>query len=289
MDREKRRYGALSARSQKENGPFDAGNRRVLVFSIGAGNESHGAALSSNIDDYAAIEIATDASLRLGLTYVGHLPYSSDRAGRIAKDWNPGYMPRKALLRMMTADLKRAILVQSRLGNEPSHVVVISGHGGNNFLKEEEASLGRELGTPFHYVPPFQGSLRMKSKKGGRIQITHADDGEHSVGLYLGLLDKRKLRTINELAKKDPEQALRQNPAIMGLGYYVLPHLGGARYEDLRSRHKELVRAALKFVNSDRRIVADYDVGERIMEENVRNAVRQIKRDVLNAESHSAI
>jgi creatinine amidohydrolase/Fe(II)-dependent formamide hydrolase-like protein len=274
---EKKQYGVLSAEGQKENGPFEKRNRRVLVFSIGAGNESHGTALPSNIDDCAAIKIATDVAMKLGLTYVGHLPYSSDRTGSIAKDWNPGYIPKKVFLRMMVADLKRAIRVQSKFGNVPSHVIVIGGHGGNNFLKEEEASLGEELGIPFRYVPPFQGFIRMKSKKLDRIQITHADDGEHSVGLYLGLLDKRKLRIINEVAKKDPEEALRQNPAIMGLGYYVLPGLSGKKYENLRSRHKELVNAALKFVKTDRRIIADYDIGKRLMEENVKSAVRQIR------------
>jgi len=275
---EKKQYGVLSAESQKENGPFEKRNRQVLVFSIGAGNESHGTALPSNIDDCAAIKIATDVARKLGLTYVGHLPYSSDRAGSIAKDWNPGYIPKKVLLRMMMVDLKRAIRVQRKFGNEPSHVMVVSGHGGNNFLKEEEASLREELGIPFLYVPPFQGFLRTRSKKLGRIQMTHADVGEHSVGLYLGLVDRRKLRMINEVAKKDPKEALRENPAIMGLGYYVLPELGGKKYEDLRSRHKELVSAAQKFVKTDRRIVADYDLGKRLMEENTKNAVMQIKR-----------
>src|SRR5579863_6945789 len=60
----------LSAESQKENGPFDSRNRRGLVFSMGAGNESHGAALASNIYDYAAIATATTVSMRLGLTYL---------------------------------------------------------------------------------------------------------------------------------------------------------------------------------------------------------------------------
>jgi creatinine amidohydrolase/Fe(II)-dependent formamide hydrolase-like protein len=275
---EKKQYGVLSAESQKENGPFEKRNRRVLVFSIGAGNESHGTALSSNIDDYAAIKIATDIAMKLGLTYVGHLPYSSDRAGPIAKDWNPGYIPKKVLLRMMIADLKRAICVHSKFGNEPSHVIVISGHGGTNFLKEEEVSLGEELGIPFRYVPPFQGFIRIKSKKHDRIQMTHADDGEHSVGLYLGLLDKRKLRMINGVAKKNPEEALRQNPAIMGLGYYVLPDLSGKKYEGLRTRHKELVDAALKFVKTDRKIIADYDVGKQLMEENIKSAIKQVRR-----------
>jgi creatinine amidohydrolase/Fe(II)-dependent formamide hydrolase-like protein len=273
-----KRHGVLSADGEKENGPFDKRYRQVLVFSIGAGNESHGTALPSNIDDCAAIRIATEASLKLGLTYVGHLPYSSDREGPVAKDWNPGFIPRKTLLRMLTGDIKRAMRLQSRFGNEPALVVVVGGHGGNNFLKEEETSLKEDLGVPFLYVPPFQRFLRIKTGKSDKMRITHADDGEHSVGLFLGVLDEKKLRKINEVAKKDPEEALRQNPAIMGLGYYVLPHLGGKKYENLRRRHEELVGAAQKFVVNDRQIVADYEVGKRFMDKNIENAVSEIKR-----------
>ena len=275
---QKEKQGVLSGEKEKKNGPFDSRNRRVLVFSIGAGNESHGAALASNIDDYAAIMTATTSALRLGLTYVGHLPYSSDRAGAMAKDWNPGYIPREKLSRRVVEDIKRAIGLQDRyLRNKASHVVVVSGHGGNNFLEEEEALMGRELGVPFRYVRPFPGGSSLSSKKHGPIEITHADDGEHSVGLYLGLLDKRKLRKVNDLAKKDPKKALRQNPAIMGLGYYVLPDLSGDKYEDLTKRHKELLEKAMKFVQRDRRVFADFDIGRRLMDKNIEDTTTQIK------------
>ncbi len=274
-----KKQGALSAESQKENGPFPSRNRRVLVFSIGAGNESHGAALPSNIDDYAAIMTGATAALRLGATYVGHLPYSSDRAGEVARDWNPGYVPKEELMERMVEDIKRAIRSQARfLSNKASLVVVVSGHGGNNFLKEEEARISRDLAVPFHYIPPFPAGSSVRTRRHGRMEITHADDGEHSVGLYLGLLDEEKLREINEVAEKDPLEALKQNPAIMGLGYYVLPELGGDRYEDLRLRHDELLKRAAKFVTSDRRVIADVEAGRALMRKNLNDTVRRIKR-----------
>jgi creatinine amidohydrolase/Fe(II)-dependent formamide hydrolase-like protein len=282
---EEKHEGVLSDESQKENGPFDSRNRQVLVFSIGAGNESHGTALASNIDDYAAIVTATTASMRLGLTYIGHLPYSSDRAGAMAKDWNPGYIPREELSRRVVNDIKRAIGIQKSLGNKASLLVVVSGHGGNNLLEEEEARLSEELGLPFRYIRPFPRGASVTSSKHGKIEITHADDGEHSVGLYLGLLDDGKLRKMNKIAKTDPKEALRLNPAIMGLGYYVLPEFSGERYEDLRTRHKELRKRAQRFIDTDREVIADYDVGKLLMDKNIRDSVKQIKQLLDSCES----
>jgi hypothetical protein len=62
----------------------------------------------------------------------------------------------------------------------------------------------------------------------------------------------------------------------MGLGYYVLPELSGDRYEDLRARHAELLRTARKFLR-DRRVVADYDVGKKLMDKNVADTLSQVK------------
>jgi len=268
----------LSAESQKENGPFDSKNRTVLVFSIGAGNESHGSALPSNIDDYAAIVTATTVSMRLGLTYVGHLPYSSDRAGELARDWNPGYIARDALRTRVLEDVKRAIELQREFqGNAATLVVVVSGNGGNNFLEEEEAAMSEGMGVPFHYIRPFPKGSSIRSRKHGRQDVTHADDGEHSVGLYLGLLDKKKLRKINDTASRDAKEALRRDPAIMGLGYYVLSDLSGDRYAALRARHTELQRTTRKFLK-DRRIVADYDSGKKLMRKNVSDTLSQVKK-----------
>jgi creatinine amidohydrolase/Fe(II)-dependent formamide hydrolase-like protein len=268
----------LGAESLKESGPFPSRNRRVLVFSIGAGNESHGSALPSNIDDYAAIVTASTVAMRLGLTYVGHLPYSSDRAGELARDWNPGYIPRDELRTRVLEDVRRAIDLQKEFqGNAVSLVVVVSGHGGNNFLEEEEAALSEGLGLPFSYVRPFPKGSSIRSRKHGRLEVTHADDGEHSVALYLGLLDKKKLRRINYTARKDAKEALNRDPAIMGLGYFVLSGISGDRYADLRARHKELLRTARRFLR-ERRIVADYDSGRELMRKNIADTLSQVKR-----------
>jgi creatinine amidohydrolase/Fe(II)-dependent formamide hydrolase-like protein len=271
--------GVLDAKKLKESGPFQRSNREVLIYSIGASNEGHGSALPSNIDDYTAIRTAVSVSEQAGFTYRGHLPYSSDRSGLTAMDWNPGYIKREDLIKNVVIDIKRDIQNLEKYCTRTSHIAVIGGHGGNNFIKDEETKLFDALGVPFLYVPPFPG-VYAKSKKYGKVVITHADHGEHSVALYLGLLDKEKLEKINKIAKKDPIEALRQNPPIMGLGFYVLPELGGDRYKDLRSRHKDLLDVAIRFVKRDKRVIADYDVGRQLFEGNVIAARKQIENFV---------
>jgi creatinine amidohydrolase/Fe(II)-dependent formamide hydrolase-like protein len=273
------RGGILDGKKLKETGPFQRSNREVLIYSIGASNEGHGTALPSNIDDYTSIRTAVSVSEQTGFTYRGHLPYSSDRAGLTAMDWNPGYIKMEDLIKNVVTDIKRDIQNLERYGARTSHIAVISGHGGNNFIKDKETKLFDAIRVPFLYVPPFPG-VYAKSKKYGKVIISHADHGEHSVALYLGLLDRKKLDKINKIAKKDPIKALIQNPPIMGLGFYVLPDLGGDRYKALRSRHTDLLDIAIKFVKKDKRIIADYDVGRQLFEGNVIAARKQIENFV---------
>jgi len=268
--------GILDSEKLKATGLFHGSNREVLIYSIGASNEGHGNALPSNIDDYVAIRTAVLVSEQTGSTYRGHLPYSSDRAGITALDWNPGYIKMEDLIKNIVIDIKRDIQNLERYGFRTSHVAVIGGHGGNNFLKEEETKLCHAIGVPFLYIPPFHG-VHAKSKRYGKVVISHADHGEHSVALYLGLLDKEKLDKINEIAKKDPIEAIRQNQPIMGLVFYVLPELGGNRYQALRTRRKDLLDVAIRFVKREKRIIADYDVGKQLFEGNVLATRKQIE------------
>ena len=180
---------------------------------------------------------------------------------------------------LMVEDIRRAVQAQLKsLANKASMVIVVSGHGGNNLLKDEESRLSKELGLPFHYIPPFPGGSSIKTRALGRIEVTHADDGEHSVGLRLGVLDRKKLKAMNAIAAQHPAEALKKNPAIMGLGFYALPELGGKKYEDLRRRHPEMLRMAKRFVDKDRVTVADSSAGEELMQKNLRDTVRMINK-----------
>jgi creatinine amidohydrolase/Fe(II)-dependent formamide hydrolase-like protein len=267
--------GLIDPEKLKSTGPYPPQNRKVMLYSIGASNEGHGDALPSNIDDYMARRTAAQVSEQTGFNYRGHIPYSSDRVGEIARDWNPGYIPMSELITNTIRFIQQDVKTVERHLTEVSHVAIISGHGGNNFLKDAEADISKKIGKPFFYMPPFPG-IHVDSKVHGRIDIAHADHGEHSVALYLGMVDLEKLANINRVAAKDPLEALRQNPPIMGLGYYILPQLGGPRYEPLRA-HQDLMDMALRFINKDRKIIADPEVGREFFEKNIAAAKQGIE------------
>ena len=261
--------GILTDKTMKVWGKFPRENYNVKIYSLGASNEGHGSALPVNIDDYMGQECALRVCKQTGCDYVGHFPYSGDRAGEMARDWNPGYMEKNEMIEHIVDDVKR----DQRKYPSFSHVVIISGHGGNNFLETEP--LADSIGVPTLYIPPFPGA-KATHPIYGEIVISHADHGEHSIAKYLGVLNEEKLREINKVAAKDPIRAIRENPPIMGLGYYVLPQLSGDKYKELRERHQDLVDSANKFVNEDKMIIADYDVGRQLFEGFVEEAKNRV-------------
>lgn len=259
-----------------QHGKFKIENYRIKIFSIGAHFENHGKALPMNIDDHIARHLANRLSQEINCDYVGHLPYCGDREGKNARDWNPGVMEKKVVLNGIISDIKNEIIKRNDLNLPPPLcIVLVSGHGGNNYLVEEQEKIGHATNVPVLYLPPFS-QISLKHKKFGQLEMTHADHAEHSVADYLGLLDRRNLRKINNLARKDPIKALKNDPAIMGLGGYVLPELGGKKYKSLRERHPELVKMARKFINKDKKIIVDKKVGELFIETAIKNGKKII-------------
>ena len=255
-------------------------NYRIKIFSLGAHFENHGGALPLNIDDYIGRHLAICISKEIKGDYIGHLPYCGDREGRKAKDWNPGVMEKEVVIKGIISDIKNEIKKRKKLGfDSPFCFVLVSGHGGNNYLKEEEQKIKESTNVPILYIPPFY-KITIKNKKLGRIGVTHADHAEHSIADYLGLLDKNKLEKINNLAKKDPLQTLRKNPAIMGLGGFVLPEIAGDKYKSLRDRHPELVKTAMGFVTKEKKIYADKKIGKLFIEKAVENSKTTIQKFV---------
>ena len=78
--------GTLTNDTMKQWGPHPNRQSDILIYSMGSLDEGHGPALSRQNDDLVVIRIATQVSERTGFPYRGHLPYSSDRAGEIARD-----------------------------------------------------------------------------------------------------------------------------------------------------------------------------------------------------------
>jgi creatinine amidohydrolase/Fe(II)-dependent formamide hydrolase-like protein len=251
-------------------------NYRIKIFSIGAHFENHGKALPMNIDDYIARHLAIRLSQEINCDYLGHFPYCGDREGKKARDWNPGVMGKKVVINGIISDIKIELSKRSKLNlPTPSCIILVSGHGGNNYLADEQEKISHDTKIPFLYLPPFS-KISIKHKKFGRLEMTHADHAEHSVADYLGLLDKKNLQKINNLAQKDPIKALKEDPSIMGLGGYVLPELGGEKYQSLRDRHPELVKMARNFIMRDKKIIVDKKAGELLIETAIKNAKKTI-------------
>ncbi len=262
----------MKLQNQKLN--FDS--YRIKIFSIGAQNENHGKALPKSIDDFIARHLAVNLSEEINGDYLGHLPYCGDREGKKAKDWNPGVMERKTVVKGIISDIKKEISKRRKLHLPPSVcIVLVSGHGGNNYLLEEQERIWKETKIPFLYIPPFD-KVRIKHKRFGRLEMTHADHAEHAVAEYLGLIKKKNLQKINNLARKNPLKALKEDPAIMGLGGYVLPEIAGDKYKSLRDRHPELVKMARDFIKKDKKIIVDKKDGELLIKTAIKNAKKTI-------------
>ncbi|MFQ5439996.1 MAG: hypothetical protein ACE5DL_00885 [Nitrosopumilaceae archaeon] len=255
---------------------FKTESYRIKIFSIGAHFENHGKALPMNIDDHIARHLANRLSLEINCDYVGHLPYCGDREGKKARDWNPGVMEKKVVVNGICSDIKNDLSKRKKLGlSAPLCLILVSGHGGNNYLAEEQEKIRQRVKVPVLYLPPFRNII-YNHKKYGKWEMTHADHAEHSVAAFLGLVDEKNLQKINNLASKNPIKALKEDPAIMGLGGFVLPEISGEKYKSLRDRHPELVATARKFILKDKKIIVDKKVGELFIEKAIKNAKKII-------------
>ncbi len=189
--------------------------------------------------------------------------------GEIARDWCPAWQEPEEATQGITDYIKRDI---SRWPGKASHAVIISGHGGNNFLKDQEGRLSDSIGVPTLYIIPFDG-VTATLKGYGEIDVGHADHGEHSVAAYMNLLNRESLDMINGVAAENPKGALENWKPLSGLGWYIL--FGGPRYEPLRNPDYGLVQQAERFMK-EKRIIADPEVGRELYEKNLDKALKQI-------------
>ena len=259
----------LTDETMKEWGPHKYRDSDILVYSLGSLNEGHGPALSPQNDDYVAIRTATQVSEQTGFPYMGHLPFSSDRSGEIAKDWHPAWQELEEVTQSIIDYIKKDI---SRWRKEVSHTIIISGHGGNNFLKDQEKRLSDSIGAPTLYIIPFDNIIA-NLEGYGDVEVGHAGHGEHSVAAYMNLLDKNNLDMINEVAAKDPKKALENWKPLCGLGWYVL--FGGEKYKALRNPEYGLVEQAERFMR-EKKIIADADLGRELYNKNLEKTLNQI-------------
>ncbi len=232
-----------------EWGPFGEEENQCAVFTVGNPCEGHGPALPRDIDDRVVKALAARAADRTGSCYCAHVPYTSDRVGEIARAWSPLWIPQEEMVE------KTCSFISAHLGTHPirfRRIVLLNGHGGNNFMSVHEGAMSERIGLPFTFLIPFLG-----------VEAGHADTPEHSVAAYLGLVDRTKLNEVNAVAKSDPREALRRWPPLGGLGGYIL--YGGDRFAELRKPEYGLVQCLSRFLE-DRQIIADHAQGGEMFE-----------------------
>jgi len=250
----------------------------VLLYGMGSIDEDHGPAIPRDIDDLTADMTATRAIQRIGpekFDYKGVLPFGSDRVGEIAKRWCPAWIPPEEA----TQKVINLISDYIESNDKATHAAIISGHGGNNFLKDQESMISKKVGIPFMYTCPFAG-VEYNHPKYGHIEVEHATSGDHSTVLYMSKINDRVkfnpkgVKQINELAAKNPEEALKKWPPLCGLGGYIL--YGGPDFEGLRNPDYELEVHSKRFFK-DKRIIADRDLGKILFNKNLDNTIKQIQ------------
>jgi hypothetical protein len=253
---------------QIENyGPYQSRMRRVALFSVANDFEAHGLPMPPNTDTLLAQNWCRLISQRLGVSYIAHIPYSTDSVGEVARNWSPYYLDFNEF-----SDKLRDFVAWhlKRLNFEPEKVVILIGHGGNRRLPEREESLTAALGVPVQCLLPGVSELLIYPEfeaidviydiavKGGE----HAYILEYSLMAYYGHFDFAKLDTLNEVAARDPLEALKRWPAIAGLGGFI--EFGGREYDGLRQIEGLVV--ALEDFKKRRKILVDAELGKRASE-----------------------
>lgn len=245
-------------------GPYTSEARRIAMFSVANDFEAHGCPMPPHTDTLLAQNWCLLITRRIGASYVAHIPYSTDSVGEIARDWSPYYMPFEEFYAKLRDYVKWHM---DRISFEPTKVAIIIGHGGNRDLPEREGDLSEVLGVPVSCLSAGV-SEALVYPEFEALDVVYeivAAGGEHtymmeySLIAHLGHLDFDKLDVLNEVAAKDPIEALRRWPAIAGLGGYI--ELGGPEYDPLREI--EGLSIALEDFKKRGKILVDKELGKR--------------------------
>ncbi|MBI5116832.1 hypothetical protein HZA56_10190 [Candidatus Poribacteria bacterium] len=248
-------------------GPYDPEMRRVALFSVANDFEAHGFPMPPHTDTLLAQDWCHLITRQIGASYVAHIPYTTDTTGAVALNWCPIYMPFDEFYARLRDFVKWHI---ERMSFVPSKAAIIIGHGGNRELPERDGDLSKSLGLPVQCLsagvsealiyPEFEALDTVYDivAKGGE----HAYILEYSLIAHLGHFDFGKLNVLNEVAARDPLEALRRWPAIAGLGGYI--EFGGPEYDPLRQI--EGLVAALEDFKRRRKIIVDAELGRRATE-----------------------
>jgi creatinine amidohydrolase/Fe(II)-dependent formamide hydrolase-like protein len=248
-------------------GPYTSEARRIAMFSVANDFEAHGYPMPPHTDTLLAQGWCRAITQQIGASYIAHIPYSTDSVGDIARNWSPNYLPFDEFYSKLKDFVKWHL---DHLSFSPEKVVIIVGHGGNRLLPEHDDDLSKALGVrvnclmggasePLIY-PEFEAIAtvyEILAKEGEHAYIL-----EFSLIAHLGHLDYDKLNVLNEVASKDPLEALRRWPAIAGLGGFI--EFGGPEYDPLREI--EGFHVAREDFKKRGKIIVDRELGRRASE-----------------------
>lgn len=245
-------------------GPYKDKAKEIALFSLGSLCEGHSPALPNEIDDLVAQRWAADARDITGARYWGHIPIGSNTDGHGADDWIIFNTRQEKAYRMLVNYLKQHVKILEKTFVKPRKIFLISGHGGWHFLVDREKQMEREVGVPVEYA--WSWSREWK-------KVIHSGIGEHSIADYLGYLNRRGHKMINRIARKDPEEALKRWPTLMGLMGYILS--GNSKYITLR---KEKKLPWIKWFLDDKKGIPVYkELGKRLYNKHLNYIVKRIR------------
>ncbi|RJP26350.1 MAG: hypothetical protein C4520_00755 [Candidatus Abyssobacteria bacterium SURF_5] len=245
-------------------GPYQPRMQKIALFTVANDCEAHGYPMPPHTDSLLAQNWCRLITQRLGAPYAAHIPYCTDSAGEIARRWSPRYLPFDEFYDKLRDFVKWHV---ERLSFQPEKVAIIIGHGGNRELPERQQHLSGILGMPVQCLlpsvsepliyPEFEALdvIYDIAAKGGE----HAYMLEYSLMAHLGHFDFGKLQVLNEVAERDPLEALRRWPAIAGLGGFI--EFGGREFDPLRDIGGLV--AALEDFKKRRKIIVDAELGRR--------------------------
>jgi creatinine amidohydrolase/Fe(II)-dependent formamide hydrolase-like protein len=278
-----------------EWGPFGTNEGKFLIFSIGNPEEGHGFALPRTADDLYSQAVALRISLKSGSRYVAHIPWATDGAMELARDWAPHYIPVEELVERIIPFIASHQKNYAEMGLAHTRVLIYSGHGGNNPLiafqnkiKEElhleeliissTDILANHIGEVVSELQKLATKLSKSNEKSVEDNVKllsaillsagHAGHAEHSMCAAIDIVDFKKLDEMNKELSEDFEGTLAKYPPVGGLGGYLL---SGGKYTEAFGTPKNDKHGLWKCLESLRtlnngKIVVVRELGELLLD-----------------------
>ena len=276
-------------------GPFGKDEGKFLIFSIGNPEEGHGYALPRTADDLFSQSVALRISLKSGSRYVAHIPWTTDGAKDVSKDWSPHYIPVEELAERIITFIAIHKENYAEMGLPHSRVLIYSGHGGNNPLIKFHDKIKNALNLEEliisstdilannigEVVVEIQKLATRLSESNGKsvdnnvrllsailLSAGHAGHAEHSMCAAIGAVDFEKLEKMNEELSHDFEGTLTKYPPVGGLGGYLL---SGGKYTEVFGTPKRDKHGLWKCLESlrtlnDGKVVVVPELGELLLD-----------------------